>query len=813
MERFVGFAIVALFVSTLQAAAPTSEGDSPPIRDYSLKDDYGFLSPEIYKLDPRIKNLLLRDIDGDGKLDIIVINNQKNRIDVLKQRPDGKPIPTADPFEVNDIPNDARLEHVKLTQNKTIASLTVGDVNNDGRADLVYLADPSGLYVEYQNKDGSFGRRRHFDISDAQRSVWALDLGDLNGDGLTDIAFLGRNNLYVAYQGADGRLKEPVRYRLDEGSMSLVRVLDLDQDGLNDIVYLSDDSQFPVRVRFQRKSHRLGPERRFEIDEPRGVSYADLDGKPGLEMLMISALSDRFLVYSLGDAAEEEESPTSQMVVFPFARSGGSPQVDLVVADVTADAKKDVVVCDASAARLLLYRQDDQEGLDLGSEYPSLIGTSLLRSLSLGDGPETILSLSERERAIGQSRFDGRRITFPSLLGTKDVPLTMAVLGSGMEARLVYLAQVRDEKASKDSFVLRKLKPTKDGDSIRWESDKFGDKEEQKLDMSGKPYDSRAVDVNADGHLDLMFFYLFQSPQIYLGNEKGTYTKAPDSTGGALGTISPAAVYYGKLAGDDPVFLVAQSNFARSLKLKNGRWEVLDQYNATEGSAKVIGVHAIDLDGDGDRELAMYDRSSQSLVFLKADNGLFRRWRTLKVGAFALRGMEVADLDGDNRGDLLLFDSEKMGISFVGKRDRVFKEIASYESNIPDGQLFDMIPGDLNANGKTDVLLLEPSRHHLEILAVGPDVDLKRAQRWQVFEEKTFRSGAFSGGGLEPREVVIGDVNSDGREDIVLVTHDRILIYIQDPGEPKVDEQAGAKKSSNGDDTKKKADAKKPLTN
>ena len=172
--------------------------------------------------------------------------------------------------------------------------------------------------------------------------------------------------------------------------------------------------------------------------------------------------------------------------------------------------------------------------------------------------------------------------------------------------------------------------------------------------------------------------------------------------------------------------------------------------------------------------------------------------------------MEVADLDGDKREDLLLFDSEKMGISFVGKRDRVLKEIASYESNIPRGQLYDMVPGDLNASGKLDVLLLEPARHHLEILSVGPNVDLKRAQRWKVFEEKSFRGSAFSRTGLEPREVVIGDVDSDGREDIVLITHNRILIYRQDPGETAEEREEETNKKEG--EPKASAEAKKSLT-
>ncbi len=59
-----------------------------PRRRAVTSGDYGFLPPEIYKLDPRTKNLLLRDINGDGLLDVIVVNNLKNCIDLLQQRKD-----------------------------------------------------------------------------------------------------------------------------------------------------------------------------------------------------------------------------------------------------------------------------------------------------------------------------------------------------------------------------------------------------------------------------------------------------------------------------------------------------------------------------------------------------------------------------------------------------------------------------------------------------------------------------------------------------------------------------------------------------
>ena len=60
-----------------------------------------------------------------------------------------------------------------------------------------------------------------------------------------------------------------------------------------------------------------------------------------------------------------------------------------------------------------------------------------------------------------------------------------------------------------------------------------------------------------------------------------------------------------------------------------------------------------------------------------------------------------------------------------------------------------------------------------------------------VFEEKSF-SGEKRGGAIEPREATIADVTGDGRADLILLVHDRVLIYPQDAGGTKKTETAKA---------------------
>jgi hypothetical protein len=52
------------------------------------------------------------------------------------------------------------------------------------------------------------------------------------------------------------------------------------------------------------------------------------------------------------------------------------------------------------------------------------------------------------------------------------------------------------------------------------------------------------------------------------------------------------------------------------------------------------------------------------------------------------------------------------------------------------------------------------------------------ANRWQVFEERSFRGRR--GDQPEPREGLIVDVTGDGKNDLVVIVHDRVLVYPQE---------------------------------
>src|SRR4051794_27970059 len=92
------------------------------------KNNFGFAGPETYPIDLFIGELHAADLDGDGLMDLIVVNNSRSKINLLYNqtgRTNQAALVSSVHREMNELPPDARFRIDSIASEKRIASLVV----------------------------------------------------------------------------------------------------------------------------------------------------------------------------------------------------------------------------------------------------------------------------------------------------------------------------------------------------------------------------------------------------------------------------------------------------------------------------------------------------------------------------------------------------------------------------------------------------------------------------------------------------------------------------------------------------------------
>ena len=746
--------------------------------DARLADYFGFLPLEVYKLDTRITGLLIRDLDGDKAEDVAVINNARSRIDLLLSSKGSGAAEADAPREVNELANDKRMRLVSVPVNKEVVSLNAGDFDGDGKPDLVFYGTPAGIEILKNEGNGKFGDVKKITTGEALEAPNALSVGDLDADGRDDLALMTKDEILLFFQREKGKLGEAERLPHSLGNPRMVKAVDFDGDGKADLAMLDGGPDDPIRVRFGTGQGRFGPEERFFVEPLRAYAFGQVDGKPGAELLTIEGQSGRTRVLTLG--TDDDDASLGRLSFYPLP-PGGEPGRSLDLGDLDGDGKADVVATDPGRAQFVVYRQSGRLGLGEGKTYPGLVGGGPVKLADLdGDGKAEVYVVSEKEKQLGRSLFQDGRLTYPAPLPTAgDQPVALAVADLDGDKTPEVLYVTLDPVGGKDVYALRALAREKSGTFVPY---RWGPVEKVVLkDIGGVPPEIKVVDVNRDGQPDFLIFDVYGPPTLLLG--RVGEPPAPAAGGlGPLAGVGPAGLSVAIMDGQ-PSLVAAQQTFARKLLLdKGGHWAVQDQFDSGRTSARIEGAAVIDTDGDGVPEVALLDRVSKSILFLSKKDGTFRPTGSLSVGPFDdFKGMRAADLDGDGRDDLLLAGTSRFGVVLSGQKALKLKTLASYESPRHEARLGDLIVGDLNADGQVDVVLTDVIEHYIEITSFeAKKSDLVKAFSFKIFERKNRRTPE-----IEPRDLALGDVDGDGRTDLILIAHDRVLVYRQDPGPSK----------------------------
>jgi hypothetical protein len=737
---------------------------------------FGFAGPETFPIDSSISQLRAADIDGDGLNDLLVVNNARSRINILFNRT-GKTNDAAASTprrrELNELPPDARFRIDSIASEKRIAAFAVADLNNDQRPDIAYYGEPKELVVQHSQGTNGWSNPRRWPIEDGVLTPNGLTTGDLNGDGLPDLVLLGENVIYVLFQGKDGTLGEPEKLPFS-GLVKSVQVLDIDGNGRDDLFLVNWDTPNPIRFRLQNKAGQLGPEIHFAMPPIRSYWADDLDRDRRTEVMTIAQNSGRAAIANFtvtNSEALSGEFSVGQFQIMPLARTTKARR-GTSFADVNGDARPDLLVAEPESGQLTVHLQNEDGSFAAAKTFSTLTGISDISVAEWDEGKPGIFLLSGDERAIGVTRFDGGKIGFPTMLPIDGKPLAMAA-GKPAKDGATTLAAILDQ----------------DGKRVLVTRTAEGKKRTQKLAESFKsnPTSMQWHDVNQDGAADLVVLVPYEKIKILI-NTRGKDFEEVDvqAPGGALEQPWMASA---DVDGDrKPELLLPQRNFLRAVVLKsdngdatNGTWAftVKDQINGSANNSRLVGATTVP-NGQGTvPSLFLFDAEKKVITLSERNtNGAWQVVRNI-----SLPFTEFSELTS-----LRLGAGKAKAVGFIGLNAVAwlplhgdtwqFTELDGYETPIRDGRLNDVVSGDLNQDGRKDLVFLETAKNHLDVVIFGKNRTLVPANRWPVFEERSFRSRR--GDAMEPREALIMDFTGDGKNDLAIIVHDRVLVYPQE---------------------------------
>jgi hypothetical protein len=293
-----------------------------------------FAAPVDYPITAGSTSIAIGDVDGDGRPDIVVGGDGGGAVELL----------------VNT--GGARLRNVALCLCGGLSpSVALGDLDGDGSTDVIVAnrlgedGNKSGDLVVLLNDDAAPFKHDpvHYPAGAEPRSV---AVGDVNGDGRPDVIVANICAISVLLNAGDGRLADAVRYETVTGTIALA---DVDGDGDVDIV----DTGFAgwsADVLFNDGKGVFGASSGHPAAAPAQAAIGDVNDDGFADLVVAHGAGD----YGFGVMVNDGAARFGPL--FEYARHSGAGYRAVALSDVDGDAKVDIVVAGGEGVTAYLNR-------------------------------------------------------------------------------------------------------------------------------------------------------------------------------------------------------------------------------------------------------------------------------------------------------------------------------------------------------------------------------------------------------------------------------------------------------------------------
>jgi hypothetical protein len=731
----------------------------------------GFQTPELTLADFNTRELHHGDFNADGKPDLVVINTSRGRLDFFTQKNEAEPraTPVLRKERWEPILSHPRFERESLIPDSPVFAIEVGDFNGDGQDDFAITDEQNRLHMYHGPMVMAWKPVQKLATKAANNApgtlLWDADrkaLLLLGEESIEEVTWSKKEKTYsLKTIGAPPKGENPRELIL----------MDVNADGKKDVLYSLRSPRYNLAVHVSTPEG-LGNAYRPPMDPPAAI-FTPLPGSDNT-LLALHQRSGALLQFTFAppENAElnPEDGPDIRFIHIPplqtpqllWTELDGSGQTDMIL---LSKGKPEIHYGIASR---------NNQFADIKTQpIPVACSWMIEGDFVPGHKGNEFILHDPDTGYLGLTSYSKDRIQVPA-----NIPNSLSIIGAASwavpgEKQARILGIVRDSSRKYHAKVWK----------INQQDDQFSLELIQELALPDVKRDPNApLLVTQTGDIDT--FFLVSSPlseSFFLipdaDNILTIQTTAEGFSTSLLERKNESDFLSVPRHAPLPTEWVSlKDSSVQFLKLNlSGQVEVVDQINMKE-TGKISALLPLDADG---RQLALLDSNKNRLeIHRKRENGTYEYERDIHLPPLQPIGSR---LFGDPKRGYHLRIQGRNQITLLYPRSPQTEVTSTtlYETDLPETFPRMILTGDFNGDTTPEITLIDNVNQHTMEFLERTETKWTSRLHFQMFDTSPGAAGR-RGGNQEPREVVVTDINGDTLDDIVLLIHDRILLYLQD---------------------------------